>query len=414
MAETAEAAPCRREVVGEELPDGLGPYPLIAQLGLRQAWDLATGEGVTVAVVDSGVDARHPDLAASVRRGSEFALVADERGFTRASPEPAQDCEGHGTAVAGLIAARRAEGDRMAGVAPGAAVYPVRIADGVEQATAALLAAALDDAVEAGAQVVNLSLAVPTDYPELREAVARAVAADVLLVAAAGNEGNQGAAGGRMYPAAYDGVLAVGGVGEDGQPLDSSNSGPWVDLAAYGQELAVAAPGGSGYRVESGTSVAAAQVSGAAALVRSRFPELPAAEVAARLTAAATPVGGGPNDRTGAGLVDPFGALTLLAEPGRPGGPALPGHIPVQALPEEEPPLSPAAATALAWSGGLLLAVLLGLLGAPAVRRAARRDWRAGPGPADAAPTPAARPTAPPALDWLAGADPGRSPERKR
>ncbi|MDT0344218.1 type VII secretion-associated serine protease mycosin [Streptomyces litchfieldiae] len=402
------AEPCRRAVTGEELPSGAGPLPLIEQLGLRQAWDLATGSGVTVAVIDSGVDARHPDLTGSVRRGSEFTIVRDATGYSRTTPEPEQDCEGHGTAVAGLVAARRAEGDRMTGVAPGAAVYPVRIADGVERATTEILAAAIDDAVAAGAGVINLSLAVPTDYEPIREAVARAVEADVVVVAAAGNEGNQGISGGRMYPAAYDGVLAVGAVGNDGQPLDSSNAGPWVDLAGYGADLAVVAPGGTGYRVESGTSFAAAQVSGTAALVRSRFPGLTAAEVARRLTDSATPVGGGRNDRTGAGLVDPFGALTDLGPAEAAEAPA--ARVPVRPLPPDEPLLGPTTATALAVSGGLLLAVVLGLLGAPAARRAARRGWRTGP---DAAgdPLPAA---APARLDWLDGGDSRPDPRNRK
>ncbi|RMI26202.1 type VII secretion-associated serine protease mycosin, partial [Streptomyces triticirhizae] len=376
----AAAEPCRTQVTGEELPEGAGRYPLIDQLGLPQAWDLSTGEGVTVAVVDSGVDATHPDLAGAVARGSEFAGVADEREFTRTTPPPEQDCEGHGTAVAGLIAAGRAESDRIAGVAPGATVYPVRIADGVERATPGTLAAAIRDAVAADAGVINLSFARPADDEAVREAVAEALAADVVVVAAAGNEGGQGPTEGRMYPAAYDGVLAVAAVDATGAPLDSSNSGPWVDLAGLGQDLPVLAPGGA-YQASGGTSMATAQVSATAALVRSRFPALTAGEVVERLTGSATPLGGGRDDRTGAGLVDPFGALTHLG-PGGDGGreanepTALPGHIPVGDPPAPEPPLDPAMANALAWSGGLLLAVLLGLLAAPGVRRAVRRGWR--------------------------------------
>ncbi|MDT0321165.1 S8 family serine peptidase [Streptomyces millisiae] len=397
---------CRTRSPGTELPDGAGPYPLIDQLGLRQAWDLATGSGVLVAVVDSGVDAEHPDLDGAVRRGSTYEGVNDEREFDRTTPAAQEDCEGHGTAVAGLVAARRAEGDRMAGVAPAATVYPVRVAGGIERATVGTIAAAIGDAVDSGARVLNLSFALPTDYEPIREAVARAVAEDVVVVAAAGNEGNQGVSGGHMYPAAYDGVLAVGAVGNDGQPMDVSNAGPWVDLAGYGEEMAVVAPEGSGYRVESGTSFAAAQVSGAAALVLSRFPDLPAAEVARRLTESATQVGGGVNDRTGAGIVDPFGALTHLSgDTDSAGEAAPPGHIPVQPIPTSEPLLSATAATALAWSGGLLLAVVLGLAAAPAVRRAAARGWRAGPDPRPAPGTE--RPANPPPgrLDWLDGSE---------
>ncbi|ARQ72305.1 S8 family serine peptidase [Streptomyces marincola] len=410
LAPRAAAEPCRTQATGEELPEGAGPYPLVDRLGLWQAWDLAIGEGVTVAVIDSGVDASHPDLAGQVSDGSEYNGVASADEFERTEVAPVQDCAGHGTAVAGLVAAHRS--DHMSGVAPGATVYPVRMDDGVDRATPGTLAAAIDDAVAAGAGVINLSLARPVDDAPVRDAVARAIAADVVVVAAAGNEGNQNVSGGLMYPAAYDGVLAVASVGDDGQPMDSSNAGPWVDLAAYGEALTVVAPGGSGYRTEAGTSMAAAQVSGAAALVRSRFPELTAAEVAARLTDSATPVSGGRNDRTGAGIVDPFGALTHLGggdgagsggDGSGDGAAARPGHVPVQAIPREEPLLSATAATALAWSGVLLLAVVLGLLAAPAVRRAARRGWHAGPGADGDERPPAAPPTAPAGLSWLDG-----------
>ncbi|WP_181010420.1 S8 family serine peptidase, partial [Streptomyces sp. SM14] len=292
-AADAHAQECRQQVTGEELAGNAGPYPLIDLLGLRHAWDLSTGRSVTVAVVDSGVDSTHPDLGDAVLGGSEFQVVADEREFVRSAPAPAQDCAGHGTGVAGLVAARRAEGDRMTGVAPSARIYPVRVHDGIENATHNTVAAMIDDAVGADVDVLNLSLAVVQDHRSIREAVARAVAADIVVVAAAGNEGDRGPSGGRVYPAAYPGVIAVGAVDAAGQPLDSSNSGPWVDLAAYGEALPLIAPGGSGYRADGGTSFAAAQVSGAAALVRSRFPDLSAAEVAERLTGSAAPVGGG-------------------------------------------------------------------------------------------------------------------------
>ncbi|GAB2912630.1 hypothetical protein GCM10022245_54500 [Streptomyces mayteni] len=394
VSPAAASAPCRTTVGPQELPDGVELRPLVELLGLPQAWDLSTGRGVTVAVVDSGVDAAHPDLEGRVERGREFVGVRDEREFTAEAPARQRDCEGHGTAVAGLIAAGGAEGDGVTGVAPGATVYPVRIADGVERATPRTLAAAIDDAVAGGAGVVNLSLAVATDHEPIRTAVERALAADVVVVAAAGNEGNANVSGGLMYPAAYEGVLAVGAVDAEGAPLDSSNSGPWVDLAAIGADQVVVSPGGEGYRVAGGTSMAAAQVSAAAALVRSRFPELSAAEVAERLTRSATPLGGGRNDHTGTGLVDPFGALTHLEGPehAEDGAEAPAGRVDVPPIPRDEPLLDPTRTTGLAVSGVLLLAVLLGLLAAPGVRRAAGRGWRAG----SARDRPAAEPTAPP------------------
>ncbi|MDT0347687.1 S8 family serine peptidase [Streptomyces litchfieldiae] len=412
LAQPASAAACRTQVTGEDLAENAGPYRLIDLLGLRQAWDLSTGEDVLVGVVDSGVDAGHPDLAGdAVIRGSEFTVVPTERQARRTTPAPRQDCSGHGTAVAGLIAARRSAGDRMTGVAPAATIYPVRLDGAVEQLPPETIAAAIDDAVAAGVDVLNLSFGRPVDDRPVREAVANALANDVVVIAAAGNEGNGGPVGGLMYPAAYDGVLAVGAVTDDGQPMESSNTGEWIDLAAYGDNLTVAAPEGSGYRTVAGNSFAAAQVSGAAALVRSRFPGLPAQDVARRLTESASPVGGGRNDMTGAGIVDPFGALTHLG-PSEADGPDAEagaatrgGGIPVQAVPRDEPLVGTATATALAWSGALMLAVALSMLGAPAVRRAAGRRWRAGPGPEDTSAAPAAPRPADPSLRWLHGDD---------
>ncbi|MEE1926737.1 S8 family serine peptidase [Streptomyces sp. TRM 70351] len=399
-AQPAHAAPDRVDTAcsrppqeGAPLPDVLPGRPLADRLGLVQAWDLADGTGVTVGIVDSGVDGRHPELSGAVEPGTELATVRTAEEFRQQRPRaPHLDCAGHGTAVAGLLAARRGGERRVTGVAPGARIHPVRVVDGVDRATGRTLAAGIDAAVDAGARVLNLSFALPVDREPVRRAVARAVARDVVVVAAAGNEGTRGTP---VYPAAYPGVLAVGAVDADGQPLDASNQGDWVDLAAYGDAEIAPASGGSGYQQVTGTSFAAPQVSGAAALIRSRFPGLGAPEVARRLVESAAPVGGGPNPRTGAGLVDPFAALTHLGDAGAGAGGGTgaaddagrPGAVPVQAVPREEPLLTPAAATALAWSGGLLLAVALTLLGAPAVRRAAARGWRPGPpGGAPAAP----------------------------
>jgi type VII secretion-associated serine protease mycosin len=407
----AASEPCRQDIEGADMPEDAGQYALVRDLGLPQAWDLSQGDGITVAVVDAGVDASHPLLDGAVAQGTEFTTVYDsEVGYDIDRPESQRDCVGHGTAIAGIIAGRRAEGDRIAGVAPEATVYPVRVDGGsggnVDTASVDMIAVAIDEAVARDADIINLSFAVPVDHDVIGESVADAVDAGVLVVAATGNEGNENVTGGLMYPAAYDGVLAVGAVGADGQPQDSSNAGDWVDIAAYGQEdLMVVSPGGSGYRNEGGTSMAAAQVSGAAALVWSLYPDMTAADVARRLTDSAVVVGGTHNDQTGAGIVDPYGALAHLDDAGGEAEDAAsPGRIPVQAMPVDEPLLSSTAAASLAWSGVLLLGVLFTLLASPGVRRAVRRGWRAGPVPGVSEPT---RPDIPkPAgrsLAWIGG-----------
>ncbi|MBW1600445.1 S8 family serine peptidase, partial [Streptomyces sp. JJ38] len=382
--ERVDTACSRPPQEGAPLPETLPGPSLAERLGLAQAWDLADGTGVTVGVVDSGVDGRHPELTGAVGEGTELVTVRSAEEFRRQRPQaPDLDCDGHGTAVAGLIAASRGGEPRITGVAPGARIHPVRIVGGVESTTENTLAAGIDAAVDAGARVLNLSFALPVDREPVREAVRRAVAADVVVVAAAGNEGTTDVP---MYPAAYDGVLAVGAVDARGEPVEQSNQADWVDIAAYGESEIAPASGGSGYQRVSGTSFAAPQVAGAAALVRSRFPGLSAEETVRRLTGSAAPVGGPDDPRTGAGLVDPFAALTHLGDSDGVAD-AGDGAIPVQALPEEEPPLTATATTALAWSGALLLAVVLALLGAPAVRRAAARRWRPGPPRGRPAPT---------------------------
>ncbi|MFE7136678.1 S8 family serine peptidase [Streptomyces sp. NPDC057644] len=371
----ADTACSRPPQKGVPLPETSTGRTLADRLGLAQAWDLADGTGVTVGVVDSGVDGRHPELAGAVGAGKELFGVRSAKEFGVQAPKaPHLDCQGHGTGVAGLIAASRSGEPKINGVAPGVRILPIRMVDGVDRATANTLAAGIDQAVRAGVRVLNLSFALPVDRPPVREAVRRALAADVVVVAAAGNEGTTGVP---MYPAAYDGVLAVGAVDAAGEPMEQSNRGDWVDIAAYGEDEIVPAAGGSGYQQVSGTSFATPQVAGAAALIRSRFPGLKAANVADRLTASAISIGGSLDQRTGAGLVDPFAALTHL--PADAGERAGPGAIPVQALPAGPSALSSRSVTALAWSGGLLLAVVLALTGVPVVRRASARGWQPGP-----------------------------------
>ena len=277
-------------------------------LSPASVWPFSTGRGVTVAVVDSGVDSDHPQLRRRrvVLRGEDFDLVGDLPGNF--------DCDSHGTAVASIIAAQPVAGVGFAGLAPGAAILPVRVNDrgyseggGVETIDPRVLARGIWYAVDHGADVLNLSLAGAADDPLIRDAVAYAVQKDVLVVAAAGND-QDGTAQRRAYPAAYDGVLGVGAVGPGGQRLPASQIGPHVDLVAPGGEV-TAATRTAGHQSWQGTSFAAPFVAATAALVRSAWPELTARQVADRLIATATPAPGG-GAAYGAGLVNPYRAVT--------------------------------------------------------------------------------------------------------
>ncbi|MCE3555665.1 type VII secretion-associated serine protease mycosin [Pseudonocardia sp. RS11V-5] len=312
-------------------------------LPLTDVHALADGTGVRVAVIDTGV-APHPRLPRLVG-GGDYLTGGD--GLT--------DCDGHGTAVAGLLAAAPSPDDDVVGVAPGVEVVAIRqaspsftvtTADGGTRPAGdtASLAQAVRRAVGLGASVVTISEAVCLDAERaavvgrpLRAALQTARAADVLVVAAAGNAGSGGCTGepGEVpLPAAAgyardpdvladgvlaDGVLAVAATTPDDAPAAFTVHGPWVDLAARGTGLRSLAPGSglTGADLQ-GTSLAVPIVAGTAALVRQRFPGLDATAVAARLVATARRVPGGRSDALGAGVVDPLSALTILTGGGPP------------------------------------------------------------------------------------------------
>jgi type VII secretion-associated serine protease mycosin len=279
----------------------------LAPLGVDRAWELSTGAGVTVAVLDSGVDASHPDLAGRVLPGKDY--VDDATADARVDPV------GHGTAVASLIAG--SPDGYVSGLAPDATILPVRVLDADNRyRSAATVAEGLVWAVRQGAQVVNLSLGGSSDSAALSEAIAFAMANDVVVVACTGNASGEGQEQ-IWYPAREPGVLAVAGlVWTDGEPRHwpSSLTGRETVLAAPAV-LTAAAPGG-GTRQVQGTSFSAALVSATAALIRSRSPEASAGEVVHRLIASAHDLGDPGRDALhGYGAVDPLRALTISLPP---------------------------------------------------------------------------------------------------
>lgn len=282
--------------------------------GLDRLTGLADGAGITVAVVDSGVEARHPQLVGAVVPGFDRL---DTGGDGRI------DCVGHGTAVASIIAGRARPGTPFRGVAPAATVLPVRVSERITDEnggrTAGLpdVAAAVRQAVDRGARVVNLSLTTDRDDPALRDAVRYARSRDALLVAAAGNK--QEAGNPPVFPASYDGVLGVGGVQADGARVPTSQTGPHVDLVAPGADVIAAAR--DGYARYTGTSFAAAFVTGTAALVRQYHPTLTADQVADRLKATADALDPAPASGFGAGIVNPYRAVTASLDGATPAAP---------------------------------------------------------------------------------------------
>jgi type VII secretion-associated serine protease mycosin len=279
------------------------------ELGFASVWKRTRGAGVTVAVVDSGVDA-NPQFGDRVIPGPD--LVAG----TKPGIPPGADCVGHGTAVASIIAAAPVPGVSFTGVAPAARILSVKIS-GTDTFPTSATPQGIMDAVQFGADVINLSLATPDDVQGLRNAVEYALRHNVVVVAAAGNDIGQASSDGTdgtgpFYPAAYPGVLAVGAVGPGGVLAGFSDRYTPVGVTAPGVNVTSAYPGTfpAAYdAAQNGTSFAAAFVSGVVALVRSAHPGLNAAQVVARIEATAH---GGTGPGTGHGLVNPVRAVTAV------------------------------------------------------------------------------------------------------
>ncbi|MFF2730255.1 S8 family serine peptidase [Streptomyces sp. NPDC058008] len=248
-------------------------------LELSRAAPISQGAGVTVGVVDTGVSTGAPALA----------------GRVDALGPAGDDCVGHGTFVAGLIAAAPVKGIAFQGIAPRARIVAVRGTDERGAPSAAGVAAGIRGAVDAGARVVQVSAAFGTRSPQLDAAVSYAVRHDALVVAAAvpdppsGTGGASAPAPRDYWPAASPGVLSVLDVDVEGGRPDTALLPVHADLAAPGDAVVGIGPRGKGHFVASGASLAAAYTAGAAALVRSAFPDLPAAGVARRLTSTAYP-----------------------------------------------------------------------------------------------------------------------------
>jgi type VII secretion-associated serine protease mycosin len=331
----------------------------------QRAWVLTRGAGVVVGVVDTGVSAASPALAGAVLPGRDVA------GHGRGD----DDCRGHGTFVAGLLAARPTPGRGFVGIAPAARVLPIRAATDENQANSGALAAGIRAAVDGGANVVAIALGTAEDPPALRRAVAYAATHDVLIVAAA-DAGSM--SDGPVYPAALPGVVSVASIGQDG--TSSSVGGPATTptLAAPGANLLSIAPRGKGNLVASGSGIGVAFVAGAAALVRAYRPRLTAAQVRHRLeTTADHPSGGLPDRALGYGIIDPVAAVTtaLPEESGERArrAPEQPLRITPPA-PKDPRPVRYALVASFGVGGG----AALGGLVIATVKRGRRRAWRPG------------------------------------
>jgi subtilisin family serine protease len=268
-----------------------------AQIHVAAGWDNATGvTGPIVAVVDTGVEASHPDLAGKVLGGYNFV-----GGSTNAA-----DDNGHGTMVAGIIAADTNNSAGIAGLCWGCQILPVKVLDSTGSGSYANIASGITYAADHGAKVINLSLGGASSSSSLQDAVTYAVGKGATVVAAAGN----GGCACILYPAAYSNVIAVGAVDGTNTISTYSDYGASLDVMAPGTNWSTSMSASSGYAGFAGTSSATPDVTGLAALVLSVKPSLSPAEVATVLESTAQDLGSAGWDQYyGFGEVDFSAAL---------------------------------------------------------------------------------------------------------
>jgi membrane-anchored mycosin MYCP len=346
--------------------------------GFERVQALSQGAGVTVAVIDSGVDTGHPQLDdGQIVPGLDLT----EEGGT----DGRVDCVGHGTGVASIIVASEEGGVGFAGLAPGARILPIRVAEqdpepnDTEQPPISpdTFAQAVREATDRGADIINASIAFYDDFDQIRSAIQYAVDNGVIVVAAAGNLKAESGPDPVAYPAGYEPVVSVGAITQEGARYTETYVGPGIDLLAPGADVTVAWPG-EGHVLQARTSFATPFVSAAAALVLAENPGLTATEVVDLLKATADP-GPGSAAEDYAGIVNPYRALTGRTS----------NEEPVAIQPPAEAPVDPVAqARAERWERNVRIALLivlvavsltvLGFMGAGIWRRGRRHRWLPG------------------------------------
>ncbi|MFE5596465.1 type VII secretion-associated serine protease mycosin [Streptomyces sp. NPDC056549] len=396
-APAAAAAPALRGQGGPAL-DGSGectfpmkkqiegiPWPLQRVL-LDELWQDTKGKGVRVAVIDTGVDDVNPQLrapAVDAKAGKDYlkpdknnpSVGDDKRGKT----DGTVDEVGHGTKVAGIIAARPRKGTGFVGLAPEATIIPIRQNDEKNSGKSDTMAQAIDHAVAKGADVINISQdttqPLGPDSPMARS-VAKAIERGVVVVASAGNDGTDGKFK-KTYPAAFPGVLAVASSDRNNERAVFSQPGDFVGVAAPGVDIVSTVPGG-GQCVDNGTSFSAPYVAGVAALLRAKYPDWSAAQIVTRIEQTAVRSINGRDGYVGWGVVDPVRALadqpgtpasSPVPDPGPPKPPAPePARLALTETPQER---SERLATYTLGIGGVLVAVVAGT--ATVIRDSRRR-----------------------------------------
>ncbi|MGP4002272.1 type VII secretion-associated serine protease mycosin [Streptomyces sp. 8N706] len=278
----------------------------LQRLLFDQMWADTKGEGVKVAVIDTGVDNQNIQLRRALGRGKD--VIAKGNGTN--------DDVGHGTKVAGIIAARPDARTGFVGIAPEATIIPIRQNDNEKHGTVPKMVSAIDYAIAQDVKIINISQGTNTKLPpgsSLEKAIERARNNNILVVASAGNDGASGEAK-DTYPAAFDGVLGVAASDRNNERAPFSQPGEFVDVAAPGVDMVSTVPG-DGHCVDQGTSFAAPYASGVAALIMAKHPDWTPTQVIWHMQKTADRVRPGKDINVGWGVVDPVAALTDNIEP---------------------------------------------------------------------------------------------------
>ncbi|MFD3438334.1 type VII secretion-associated serine protease mycosin [Streptomyces sp. NPDC058685] len=356
---------------------------------LDELWKQSTGKGVQVAVIDTGVDIKNPQLKAAVdaKKGMNLLPPKNKKGekIDRGATNGTTDTVGHGTKVAGIIAARPLKGTGVVGLAPAATIIPIKQNDAEGNGTAATLASAITKSVAAGADVINISQDTADAVepaPALKQAVDAALGADVVVVASAGNDGLGGNVK-KTYPASYPGVLAVASSDRNNERAAFSQSGDFVGIAAPGVDMVTTVPG-KGHCADNGTSFSAPYVAAVAALIKSKHGDWTQKQIVAQIQQTAERSTPGHDRLVGWGVVDPVRALTEddkpIEQPVAHEG-VTKGEVPTPAklqLGESAEERNSRMATYVVVGGGVLVASIAG--GAVAFRDSRRRAQRLGEG----------------------------------
>lgn len=262
-------------------------------------WPITKGKGVTIAVLDTGCDA-HPELQDRIIGGRNF--TDDDKG----NPDIFLDYNGHGTHVAGIVAAQKND-QGIVGVAPEANLLIVKVLNRNGSGKYAWIIEGIYYAIEQKADIISMSLGGPHDVPELHEAIQKAIANNILVVCAAGNEGDgDDSTDEYAYPGYYNEVISVGAINHEGEPTEFTNSHNEIDLVAPGEEILSTYLNGK-YATLSGTSMSAPHISGALALIKNWMNDsferdLTEPELYAQLIKRTVPLGHSPK-LEGSGLV---------------------------------------------------------------------------------------------------------------